>query len=340
MGIGDWGLGIGDWAQSPIPNPQSPIPNPQSPTDFKINGYEFIYSINYKKFEIYDNNNSLLTGFTNSITLIKHYSLNLNLSGINDYIIAGCENKLIIWKYTVSDDLYFWESFLTIDTTGGFIYNSIIFEYDKIYNIAIASFTEDYPILIYNIQGDAIKEIPYKGKSFYLQAYEKNEKESLLYLIISNWSGDISLYDYRNNLFIMNVKLKGNLKNLFISNLVMFPKDQEETLITFIDGKGRLIEMNLFSGEILRESKILYGNTPALCRLHENNSCFFPPCILLQGKKKSLEFLNLKNWESIYSIPKLHDGKLIINIWDFEIQELGEVIITYGFDKSIKILYY
>lgn len=193
--------------------------------------------------------------------------------------------------------------------------------------------------MIYNLNCDIIREIPYKGKCFYLDVYEKNPNEYNLYLIITNWSGDLSVYDYRNNKFIMNKKLKGNLKNLFIYNIEQSNNDKENTLVTILDWKGRLIEMNLFSGEILRESKILYGNSPGLCRY---NYCFnyeFPEYFLIQGKKKSLELLNSNNWESIYSIEKLHGGKLIINIWNFNIHDLGNIIITYGFDKCIKILY-
>jgi len=49
MGIGDWGLGIGDWGLGPIPNPQSPIPNPQSPM-------KKIFSCNFNKKKLINNN--------------------------------------------------------------------------------------------------------------------------------------------------------------------------------------------------------------------------------------------------------------------------------------------
>ncbi len=215
---------------------------------------------------------------------------------------------------------------LNIKTDGGFIYNSILFEIENNFFIAVASFTDDYPIHAYNLNGNLKKEIPYKGKSFYFQSFEK---DSEYFIIISNWNGDLSLYDYKNDLFVMNVKLKGNLKNLFISKNIL-----KETCITFIEWEGRLIEINLFKREVIRESSLIFGNTPALCSILSKNSV-----ILLQGKRKSLDFLDASIWELLYSVPNLHSYKLIINVWNFKFPEFGDVFIPYGFDKTIKILF-
>lgn len=254
----------------------------------------------------------ILNGFNNVVTSIKHYVINKK-----DYLLAGCEDNLLMFS---CDD---WTLNYKINVQGGFIYNFVVASmlYDNM--IIVTSFTENFPLMIYDYKGEFKEKIDMTGIGFYLNTYYN--KDNKLFLIIANWSCDLFLFDYDLKTFISKIKLKGNLKNCFLSKEII-----NEINFVILDWSGILYEIDLYSGKIIKELKG-FAKSPALCKLNDDK-------FMVTKNDKNCYILKLSTWEEEYTFNNMHGANFVINIWNIEFNSVGTNIVSYGFDKCIKYI--
>lgn len=257
-----------------------------------------IMNINKKKMTLFAHNDT--------IYCLRHYIID------REHFLLTCskDNFVKLWECK-----YFTECFCVNNNANA--RSGVILKFKNVRYIVVCSYTKDYPINAYDSQGVLCRQFVTDGYSYHLDFFEHNNKT---YLFNSTYPYFFNVYDFESCNIIFSYKTMS-----YVNSIIVTPF--EMPLVTFLDRSGNMTQLDLLTGEILRENSGAgyYG----MCKWNER---YYIVC----GKGLGFNIIDLNTFSTVDWYDDLHKES-ISSVIKYRHPEFGDVLLTYGEDQIIKL---
>lgn len=255
---------------------------------------------------VIDSKKHVINAHSDTVYCLRHYVIDRE-----HFLLTGSKDNYVkLWECK-----FFSECFCVNNNAN--VRSGVIVKFKNVRYIVVCSYTKDYPINAYDSQGVLCRQFAVNGYSYHLDSYEHANR---IFLFNSTYPYLLNIYDFESCNVLYCYKTAS-----YINSIVITPF--HIPLATLLDRTGCMTQINLDTGEILREHQDVgyYG----MCKWNER---FFIVC----GKGLGFNIIDINSFTTVDWYNDLHKDS-IRSVMKYRHPDFGDVLLTYGEDQIIKM---